>query len=319
MKARTRTAAVTAARARRPAVFLLLFLWCLPLAADVVVVTLLGTGTPRPEPGRGSQAVLVEAGTQKLLFDAGRGVAQKIYHLRLDFADIDKVFITHLHYDHIVGLPDLWLSGWVFQRRDAVRVWGPAGIAAHLGHIEKAYHNDVAWRHQHSGLPPGGAQFAAREITAHGSSVVYEKDGLRVTAFAVDHGHVKPALGYRVDYRSRTLVISGDTRYSGALVEQAKAADLLIHELAAVSQPYLRANKRLRGVYDYHTKPDELVRVVKQAKPRLTVLVHRLIFGLEPDAVLAEIRAAAGDAGDVMFGEDLDAFDVGEQIRVYRR
>ena len=96
---------------------LFLFMSTAVATADVMVVSLLGTGTPRPEIERGSAAVLVEAGAQKLLFDAGRGVAQRIYQLRLDYNTINKLFITHLHYDHIIGLPDLMLSGWVFSTR----------------------------------------------------------------------------------------------------------------------------------------------------------------------------------------------------------
>ncbi len=299
----------------RITVLLVSLLWCSALMADVLVVTLLGTGTPRPQPDQGSQAILIEAGNQKLLFDAGRGSAQQYMRLGADFADLDKVFLTHLHYDHIIGLPDVLLSGWLFQRRSPLQVWGGYGVAEHLEHIEKAYRADITWRSQHSALPTQAARFVPREIKEAG--VVYSHDGLKVTAFPVDHSPVEHAFGYRIDYRTRSAVISGDTRYSDALVAHSKSVDLLIHEFAAVSEPLRRANKRLQRVYDYHTTPESLLRVVKQTKPRLTVLVHRLIFGLKPDAVLRDLRDAYD--GEIIFGNDLDAFDVGDGIRAYRR
>ncbi len=282
--------------------------------ADVMVVTLLGTGTPRPEIERGSAAVLVEAGAQKLLLDAGRGVARRIYQLRLDYNTINKLFITHLHYDHIIGLPDLMLSGWVFQRADPIRLWGPVGSEHHVQQILKAYSFDISLRKQHTDLPEAGIRIDVREID---EGVVYSEGDLTVEAILVDHGVVKPAFGYRIDYKGRRLVISGDTRYSEKIAEHAEGADLLIHEIADASDVLLERNPRLRKVISYHTRPSELNRLLRRSNPRQTVLVHALIFGKDRADVLSEIKA--GYKGEVMFGEDLTAFDIGDNIRVYRR
>ncbi|MBC6414410.1 MAG: MBL fold metallo-hydrolase [Chromatiales bacterium] len=294
---------------------LLLFVVAMPIAsADVMVVTLLGTGTPRPEADRGSAAVLVEAGNQKLLFDAGRDVARRIYQLGLDYNTVDKLFITHLHYDHIIGLPDLMLSGWVFQRTQPIRLWGPTGSKAHVEQIQKAYHTDINLRKEHTHLSDEGIRIEVREIT---EGIVYAEQDLTVKAILVDHGVVKPAFGYRVDYKGRSLVISGDTRYSENLVEHAKGVDLLIHEIADASDTLLKNNERLRKVLDYHTRPAELSRLLQQTNPRQTVLVHALIFGKARTDVLSEIRSQY--EGEVIFGEDLTAFDIGDHIRMYRR
>ena len=99
-----------------------------PAGADVVVVTLLGTGTPRPQMDRLGAAILVEAGGDKLLFDAGRGVARRLLQVGADFGDVRRVFVTHLHYDHVVGLPDLFLTGWIYGRAHPLEVSGPAGV-----------------------------------------------------------------------------------------------------------------------------------------------------------------------------------------------
>ena len=285
-----------------------------PGIADVVVVTLLGTGTPRPQIERFGPAVLVEAGGDKLLIDAGRGVAQRLLEVGADFADVHQVFVTHLHYDHVVGLPDLLLSGWIYGRAQPLAVRGPAGVAAHVKHLRLAYDADVSLRLRHTALPARGGSFEATEIEP---GTVWRSGDLKVTAFAVDHGVVAHALGYRVDYRGRSVVVSGDTSYSPDLVAHARDADLLVHEVATASAALRRANPRLRRVLDYHATPDEVARVLRETSPRLAVLVHPLVYGVTEEEVLA--AAGAGHSVEVLFGEDRMAIDVGERLRVYRR
>ena len=285
-----------------------------PAGADVVVVTLLGTGTPRPQMDRLGAAILVEAGGDKLLFDAGRGVARRLLQVGADFGDVRRVFVTHLHYDHVVGLPDLFLTGWIYGRAHPLEVSGPAGVAAHVRHLRLAYDEDIRLRLRHSGLPERGSEFAAREIAP---GVAYLEGDLKVTAFAVDHGVVEHAFGYRVDYRGRSFVVSGDTSYSQNLVAHARGVDLLVHEVATASAALRRANPRLRRVLDYHATPDEVARVLRETKPRLAVLVHPLVHGVSEEQVLAAV--GAGHSVEVVFGRDRMAIDVGERLRVYRR
>lgn len=285
-----------------------------PAGADVVVVTLLGTGTPRPQMDRFGAAVLVEAGADKLLFDAGRGVAQRLLQVGADFSDVRQVFVTHLHYDHVVGLPDLLLTGWIYGRAHPLEVTGPAGVAAHVKHLRLAYDADIRLRLRHSRLPERGGEFAGAEIAP---GVAYRKGDLKVTAFAVDHGVVKPAFGYRVDYRGRSLVVSGDTTYSQNLVAHARGVDLLVHEVATASAALRRANPRLRRILGYHATPAQVARVLRETAPRLAVLVHPHVHGVTEEQVLA--AAGAGHSVEVMFGQDRMAIDIGERLRVYRR
>lgn len=281
--------------------------------ADIMTVTLLGTGTPRPEASRSGAAVLVEAGRQKLLFDVGRGAAQQLSAIYTPYQAADKVFITHMHYDHTVGLADLFLSGWLFGRREALRVWGPPGVVAHTDGLAALYAAEIARRHAHTSIPLQGARFETKEIKP---GTVYEHEGLRVEAIRVDHGDL-PAFGYRVEYAGRVLVVSGDTRYSESLVARAGGADLLLHEVATASASLYKSNESLRNILDYHTSVEDLIRMLKKTQPRMTLLTHVLTFDLEKDEVMARIRDA--HVGEVRLADDLTAIDIGERLRVYKR
>ena len=199
--------------------------------------TLLGTGVPTPRPDRFGPCTLIEAGDQKLLIDAGRGATIRLYQIGVPNGQIDALFLTHYHSDHTVGIPDLWLTGWLQSRfatrRAPFRVIGPVGANTLMSHLEKAYTLDINIRIEDEKLPPESAAILVEEFDNDG--IVYEKNGVRVIAFEVDHGDViKPAYGYRIEYGGRAVVISGDTRYNDNVVKYGAGADLLIHEVAIV-------------------------------------------------------------------------------------
>ena len=140
------------------------------------------------------------------------------------------MLLTHLHSDHVVGLPDLWLSGWLVSRAEKpLELWGPAGTAQMAMHLEEAFAFDRGIRVSDDHAPVAGGRIAAHDI---GEQVVFDRNGVRVTAFLVDHGVIRPALGYRVDFAGRSVVVSGDTRPSPTLIRVARGTDLLIHEVA---------------------------------------------------------------------------------------
>jgi ribonuclease Z len=183
------------------------------LSGQTMTVTLLGTGSPIPIIDRFGPSTLVQAGSETLLFDCGRGVPVRLWQMHVPLRDITALFFTHLHSDHVVGFPDFWLTGWLpppFGHRTVkLHVYGPIGTADMMTHLQKAYKADIRIRIADEKVPPEGVAIAVREIT---EGVVYEHNGVTVTAFDVDHGDlIKPSFGYRIDYAGRSVVISGDT------------------------------------------------------------------------------------------------------------
>src|SRR5215813_3999852 len=198
-------------------------------------VTLLGTASPQVRPTRLGPSTLVEAGGQTLLFDAGRGVPTRMGQLKIPLGKIDVLFITHYHSDHVSGIADVWLTGWLAspgnRRKTPFHVIGPTGAKNLMGNLEKAYVLDISIREVDEKLPHEAIVVDVEEFAKDG--VVYEKDGVKVIAFEVDHGDaIKPAYGYRIEYNGHAAVISGDTRYNQNVIKYGTGADLLIHEVA---------------------------------------------------------------------------------------
>jgi ribonuclease Z len=191
-------------------------------------VTLLGTGSPPPIMDRFGPSTLIEAGGQRILIDAGRGALQRLAQIGVAWRDIDGVLLTHLHSDHVVGFPDLWLTGWLVSpgRARPLDVWGPPGTKAMVSHLEQAFEFDIRFRVSDDRAAADGARIVASDIT---EGLILERDGVTVRAFEVDHSPVTPAFGFRIDYAGRSVVVSGDTRASENLVRHAQGVDLLIH------------------------------------------------------------------------------------------
>lgn len=281
---------------------------------QTITVTLLGTGNPRPTPQRFGPSILVQAGGQNLLFDCGRGATMRLYQLHI--ATIDGLFLTHLHSDHTVGIPDLWLTGWVMGRQTPLHVWGPVGTVQMMSHLEQAFSFDIHIRRDvDEHLAASGIEVQAEDID---QGVVYDSRGLKVTAFLVDHGGVKPAFGYRVDYGGHSVVLSGDTRYSENLIRFAKSTDVLIHEVidtkAYASLVKADTPEESARVLAHHASAEEAGKVFTRVAPKLAVYSHIV----PPDAPNLVPDTRKTYSGPLEVGEDLMIIEIGDQVGVKR-
>ena len=276
-------------------------------------VTLLGTGNPRPLLDRFGPSILIEADEEVLLFDVGRGATQRLFQHGVALAGTREVFLTHLHSDHVVGLPDLWLTGWIFQRTQPLRVRGPPGTRDLVEHLTRAFAFDVHVRRDlDERLPPMGAEMVGEDIPP---GVVHQGPAARVTAFEVDHGPVKPAYGYRIDCGGRSVVLSGDTRPSDNLVRHSRGADLLIHEVAAMTGEHLESSPIASQVLAHHTSPEAAGEIFSRVQPRLAVYSHIVLLGgLTADDLVTGTRKTY--AGPLEVGRDGMAITVGDLVAV---
>ena len=277
--------------------------------ADYLEITLLGTGTPRLSAERYGSATLIQAGGKYFLFDAGRGAVIRLHQADITPDQIEQVFITHLHSDHITGLDDLWITGWIYQRPSALKVYGPEGTKHTIDALRSMYHKDIHYRtsnvrHEH-------AQLLSEEVT---QGVIYQASGVTITAFYVDHKPVEPALGYRLDFGDRSVLISGDTTYSDNLIKHAQDVDVLIHEIAGSDATLVARNPRLAKIMAYHTNPQQLAKVLQKTQPRLAVFNHVLLFGMTEESALAQIRQDY--PGRIEMGYDLMHIQLGEKITI---
>jgi ribonuclease Z len=295
---------------------------------SVFRITLLGTGNPRPAPDRFGPSSLVEAGRLRVLLDAGRGATIRLLQAGGPglLAGIDVVLLTHLHSDHTVGLPDLWLNGWISGRDRPLVVDGPPGTESMIRHLERAYAFDVKNRRDVvERLPAAGAVLEAKDVVIEpaGASarVVFDRDGLKILAFAVDHGPETPAYGYRFEYARRVAVFSGDCRPTPGLIVQAHGADVLVHEV--VSPAILRRRSMMTDpeaverIIARHTSPEEAGRIFALARPRLAVYSHIVPSMATAADLIPPTRKEY--KGRLAVGHDLMTITIGERIAVGRR
>lgn len=273
-------------------------------------VVMLGTGTPNADPDRSGPAVAVVTGGRAYLVDAGPGVVRRAAAaaqrgFRELVADrLSIVFITHLHSDHTVGLPDLMLTPWVLERSVPLEVYGPPGIKAMTDHLLEAYAEDI--RIRQGGLEPEkseGYKVEAHEIT---EGEVYRDSNVTVSAFAVPHANWEHAFGYRFEARDRVIVISGDTRPSEAVARACSGCDILVHEVYSSRGIRNRPQAWQRYHADAHTSSDQLASIATWAHPKLLVLYHQLMWGEGDEDLVREVKK--GYSGEVVSARDLDVF-----------
>ena len=293
------------------------------LPQPVMTVTLLGTGVPLLDPSayaasnQVTAGLLVVAGAERLLFDCGQGILTRLLQSGGPAASpnvlVDRVFITHLHSDHYADLPALYNFAWLYRNNDPLEVWGPGpgpnspfGMGSIMPLLRAMDDADIYIRCCLFTLftfDPAGENTIVHELKP---GVVYQSNGVTVTAFLVNHKPVDPAYGFRVDYQGHSFVYSGDTTYDPTtlLTKMATGADLVAHEIYGFDQ------SASPEVFAYHTTPEDLAKLLTVAQPKLTVLTHQAIPpGTTGEDLVSRIHVA-GYSGPVQLGADLMTFDI---------
>lgn len=293
---------------------------------DGLTVGLCGSGSPLPDPTRAGPCTFVIAGDRLFIVDTGSGSTRNLLQMGVPLGDTEALLLTHFHSDHIADLGELRLQRWVGSaNRAPLPVYGPVGVEEVIAGFNAAFGLDDGYRTAHHGAaiaPPAGANANAIEIgdAPTAGAVVIDDGDLRITMFRVDHSPVDPAVGYRFDYRGRSVVISGDTAFAPSVAEHAAGADLLVHEalqprmveiMAEEAETLGRQNiaQIAHDILDYHTSPEDAARTAEAAGVQALVLNHivpplpsRILYG----AFLGD--AASFYDGPIKVGEDRMVF-----------
>ncbi|MBI4862943.1 MAG: MBL fold metallo-hydrolase [Candidatus Riflebacteria bacterium] len=290
--------------------------WLVPAAVTAAgsrtLVVILGTGSPVPDPDRSGPSLAIVVGGNSYLVDCGVGCVRRAVAAfqkkgieALRDSNLKVCFITHLHSDHTLGYPDLMLTPWD-RRSGALRVYGPPGTSAMTENILRAYAADIQVRTK--GLQGSSVDTVTPEVHEIASGVIFKDGSVTVTAFPVTHGTFPNSFGFKFVSPDRTVVISGDTAASDAIVEQARGADVLIHEVYSMEK-YARVPPQTRQyLRAFHTSTEELAVIANKARPKLLVPIHKLGHaGLSAGAIKRELRKA-GYTGRVADSHDLDIY-----------
>ncbi len=273
-------------------------------------VVILGSGSPNAEADRVSSAVAIAVEDQPYLFDCGHGCVQRVVQAHAAGAinwgttALTRLFVTHLHADHTVGLADLLFTPWIHGRAEKIVAYGPPGIKHMARHILLAYEENIR---EHRAAHPSsddGYKIDAREIE---DGICYRDERVEVHALQADHGDLA-AFSYKVITAAGTVVISGDTKPVPAFADWAKGCDVLIHEVYSAAQFGDRSPAWQRYHAGVHTSTAELAALARQVRPRLLLLYHQLFWGLRPEELVAEV--SSGYDGGVISTNDLDVFDL---------
>lgn len=273
-------------------------------------VLILGSGTPNAEADRVSSGVAIAVDDQPYLFDCGHGLVQRVVEahdaglINWNTTHLTRLFVTHLHADHTVGLPDLLFTPWIHGRAEKLLAFGPPGLAHMARHILLAYQENVREHRAAHPTTDDGYQIDVREIGEGGG---YRDECIEVCALRADHGNLA-AFSYKVFTSAGTVVISGDTKPVPEFAGWARGCDILIHEVysssrfASLPAAWQRYHARV------HTSTVELAELARQVQPRLLLLYHQLFWGGTGDELIAEVKS--GYDGAVVSTNDLAVFDI---------
>ena len=268
-------------------------------------VIMLGDGSPLISADRSGTSIGVVVRGTMYVFDAGPGVLRRIFEaarLRPEIRHLGPVFITHLHSDHTLGLPELLY----YPSAEFLRVFGPPGLRKMMASISAAWAEDRDLR-SHSSMPLDNALAArvnAAQTAEIARGIAYQDSNVKVIAFEVPHGSWAHALGYRVETPDRVITISGDTRPSDAVVNACNGCDILLH---AVYDGEAQLSGGTKAYFQtFHTSASELGVIASKARPKLLVMYHQIFMGKQPADLIRQVRQ--NFQGPVVSTKDLDVY-----------
>lgn len=288
---------------------------------DGLHVGLCGTGSPMPNPQRAGPCNVVVAGSQVFVVDMGETGNRNLNLMGVSAGDVDALLLTHFHSDHIDGIGPLLLYHWTRSASTApLPIYGPEGVEQVVAGFNAAYALDHTYRIAHHGetvVPSSGGGAEARPVAIKGdSAIILQGGGLTVRAFKVDHDPIKPAVGYRFDYKGRAVCISGDAAKSAKLIATCKGADLIVHdalqprmlediEAAFAAQGNANTAKIFHDIQDYHATPEQAAESAQEAGARMLVLSH-LVPPVPMDYLYPAFLGGAPERfdGSIVVGED---------------
>ena len=253
---------------------------------DTLKVVVCGSRSPLPSPGRAEACILVEAGDDIYIFDLGNGSMDNLTQYQVPWPNVKAVLITHMHSDHIADLPDAHLQSWIQGRDSPLMVYGPEGINLVTKGFELAYSADYQYRNEHHGddmLPMSIAGFNTIQIIDN-QLIPNDTLGLEILPFVVDHYPVNSAFGFKISYKGRTVVISGDTIHDGSVLKYSKDVDLLVHSAISIDivermrglAPIPQMDKILFDIQDYHTSIEEAGEIARDANVKHLLIYHSI-------------------------------------------
>ncbi len=291
-----------------------------PALPDGIRVVVCGSASPAGnDPDRAQACIAVLTPEHFFLFDVGARSPLRIAQARLPVGRLNGVMLTHFHSDHIAGLPDVNLASWVQGRKASLRVHGPEGVGMVVEGLNRAYELDRRYRVAHHGpdlLPPEAGPMTAEPFTP--GDVVWQDGAMTIRSFLVDHAPIHPAVGFRVDYRGRSVVISGDTNAVQSLFAAASGADLLLHDALSrtLLDPMIEAARGagnstlatiLTDVIDYHADALGIEALAAEAGVRQLAYYHLVPV---PGNALAERMFTRGLGSNTLLVRDLHIFDL---------
>ena len=287
------------------------------LGKDEMRITALGTGRPFVRRAQANTSWLIELGNgDKFMMDFGCGSQVNFTALEIPPQDITAFFATHLHADHVGDFAQVWIGSWAGGRSKPLVVYGPSGPEPKYGieHFVRKQIESYAWdTDTRLGLlPDAGAEVEVHEFDFKKIGIVYEKNGVVIESFPAVHIY-DGAISYRLEWNGLCFVFSGDTTPSSFFVENAKGADLLVHEaFNTVSQLMSRSGydeRMARGIGTIaHTAPSEVGYVFAQVQPRHAVIYH--FFNDFDTAGEIELEVRKGWSGPLSLARDLMVFNV---------